>query len=315
MAIEFRCTNCQRLLRTPDGTSGKDAKCPECGTTVRIPEPAGHAMSAAVASTSGIAHPVENPYAAPSRVATAHGLEADDEALRPTRIEIGDIFDRTWQIFKANWAICMGAAWAMPLCIVVGILPLVAIYVLVGLASKDDPLPWVFGGIALGAAAVYLSMLMSLGLHVFMLKIARGEPTTITDLFGETSLVLPALLASVLVTAAVTIGFALLIVPGIIIGLMFSQFIYVMIDRQVGPIEALRLSMQVTDGNKLTLLLLGLLMAAINSIGTSLTCGLFTIVFVPFSWLMASVTYLAMTGQTTAYKAPIERERPLGPAN
>ena len=85
---------------------------------------------------------------------------------------------------------------------------------------------------------------------------------------------------------AATIGFALLIVPGIIVGLMFSQFINIMIDRQVGVIDALRLSMQVTEGNKLTLFLLGLLMAAINSIGTSLTCGLFTIAFVPFSWLV-----------------------------
>jgi phage FluMu protein Com len=39
MPIEFRCTRCGRLLRTPDDTAGKQAKCPECGAEQTIPEP------------------------------------------------------------------------------------------------------------------------------------------------------------------------------------------------------------------------------------------------------------------------------------
>src|SRR5688572_2786388 len=37
MPIEFRCTNCNKLLRTKDDTAGKQAKCPECGTVLQIP--------------------------------------------------------------------------------------------------------------------------------------------------------------------------------------------------------------------------------------------------------------------------------------
>lgn len=37
MSIEFRCVQCQKLLRTPDGTDGKRVKCPSCGTEMRIP--------------------------------------------------------------------------------------------------------------------------------------------------------------------------------------------------------------------------------------------------------------------------------------
>jgi phage FluMu protein Com len=40
MPIEFHCTNCQKLLRTQDGTAGKQAKCPTCGTILQIPSPA-----------------------------------------------------------------------------------------------------------------------------------------------------------------------------------------------------------------------------------------------------------------------------------
>lgn len=37
MAIEFRCTGCDKLLRTGDHTGGLPAKCPECGTLQTIP--------------------------------------------------------------------------------------------------------------------------------------------------------------------------------------------------------------------------------------------------------------------------------------
>lgn len=37
MAIEFSCTHCQRQLRTPDGSGGQQARCPQCQTIVTVP--------------------------------------------------------------------------------------------------------------------------------------------------------------------------------------------------------------------------------------------------------------------------------------
>ncbi|MCE5267397.1 MAG: hypothetical protein LLG00_05875 [Planctomycetaceae bacterium] len=37
MPIEFRCSRCGKLLRTPDGTAGRQAQCPECGTIGAVP--------------------------------------------------------------------------------------------------------------------------------------------------------------------------------------------------------------------------------------------------------------------------------------
>lgn len=37
MPIEFRCTGCTKLLRTPDESAGKKARCPDCGTIVDVP--------------------------------------------------------------------------------------------------------------------------------------------------------------------------------------------------------------------------------------------------------------------------------------
>ncbi|MEY4179381.1 MAG: hypothetical protein RLY70_2955 [Planctomycetota bacterium] len=46
MPIEFRCSGCGKLLRTPDESAGQKARCPGCGTIVGIP-------SASSVSTEG----------------------------------------------------------------------------------------------------------------------------------------------------------------------------------------------------------------------------------------------------------------------
>ncbi len=47
MPIEFPCPGCQRTLRTPDGSVGKQARCPECGTIQVVPRPQGMPDAAA----------------------------------------------------------------------------------------------------------------------------------------------------------------------------------------------------------------------------------------------------------------------------
>ncbi len=37
MPIEFRCSHCGKLLRTPDETAGRQAQCPECGALTEVP--------------------------------------------------------------------------------------------------------------------------------------------------------------------------------------------------------------------------------------------------------------------------------------
>jgi hypothetical protein len=39
MPIEFKCSQCGRLLRTGDETAGRLAQCPQCGSQTQIPQP------------------------------------------------------------------------------------------------------------------------------------------------------------------------------------------------------------------------------------------------------------------------------------
>lgn len=38
MPIEFNCPNCQKFLKTSDEKAGRQAKCPECGQTIVVPQ-------------------------------------------------------------------------------------------------------------------------------------------------------------------------------------------------------------------------------------------------------------------------------------
>jgi hypothetical protein len=45
MPIEFRCSQCGKLLRTGDETAGRQAQCPECGALSKVPDLAGAAAA------------------------------------------------------------------------------------------------------------------------------------------------------------------------------------------------------------------------------------------------------------------------------
>src|SRR4051794_31565782 len=40
MAIEFRCSQCSQLLRVPDNSAGKNARCPKCQALMVVPSAA-----------------------------------------------------------------------------------------------------------------------------------------------------------------------------------------------------------------------------------------------------------------------------------
>lgn len=71
MSIEFQCSGCGRVLRTPDGAVGKNARCPQCGAIVPVPsastwtgdQPAPAPGNASSFGSSAGASPPANPFA------------------------------------------------------------------------------------------------------------------------------------------------------------------------------------------------------------------------------------------------------------
>jgi hypothetical protein len=96
MPVEFRCSQCGKLLRTGDDTVGRQAQCPECGSLTTVPgpgettgappplEPLGPAVPASSGNpfgpTPGATSPTgsDNPYQSPGTYAYAAPLGQPD---------------------------------------------------------------------------------------------------------------------------------------------------------------------------------------------------------------------------------------------
>ncbi len=100
---------------------------------------------------------------------------------------------------------------------------------------------------------------------------------------------------SVLAGIIILIGFILLIVPGIIAAIMFSFVTYLVIEKGMQPVEALKESVRLTKGNRLQLFLLGLALLGVNILGL-LALGVGLLVSVPVSYLAATHAYRMISG-------------------
>lgn len=126
------------------------------------------------------------------------------------------------------------------------------------------------GGLMGTLLNVLVSTLVDLGAMALLLKAYDHlDDVTIADLWHPQQY-LPYLAATVLTGLAVVIGLVLLIVPGIILGIMFMFVKFLVIDRNLGPIEAMKESIRITKGSRWQLLLFILAVVALNIVGATL---------------------------------------------
>ena len=108
------------------------------------------------------------------------------------------------------------------------------------------------GGAGLALAVFLLSGALTAGLLLYHLKIWRGEEGEVRDLFSKFNKDFPRITKMYLLrTLYVFLWSLLLIVPGIIMAIAYSQAYYLMLDDpDLGATEALNLSKQLMKGRK-----------------------------------------------------------------
>jgi uncharacterized membrane protein len=109
----------------------------------------------------------------------------------------------------------------------------------------------------------------------------------------------PVLVANLITGVAVTLGLTCLFVPGVILSLGLSMTIPIIIDRNLGPIEALTESWKLTDGHKMNLFVY-MLIAAGLVIGGLCACLVGVLLVVPILSIAHMYIYLRLTGQPVA---------------
>lgn len=140
-------------------------------------------------------------------------------------------------------------------------------------ADKHD-----YQGLAVltGLLAYLVQLVFQMGQARIVLKFCDKNQPDYVDLFTTWRPLLKVFLAGLLYGLIIMAGLILFIIPGIIWAIRFQFYLYHIVDRDSGPIEALQQSFALTKGHTWNLFLLALLMFGINILGfLALLIGLF----------------------------------------
>jgi uncharacterized membrane protein len=116
-------------------------------------------------------------------------------------------------------------------------------------------------------AFVACSNLITLGNATFSLRAHDSVDTVSLSALWNPREFWRFLATSLLFGLSVAAGLILFIVPGIIFFAMFGFSLYLVIDRGVGPVEAMRESRRITNGNRLNIVGLTMLVILVNILG------------------------------------------------
>ena len=154
------------------------------------------------------------------------------------------------------------------------------------------------------------------GVAFVYLKAARDDPPDIKDMFDGFRAYWNVVLASLAVTAIVWIGIVFLIVPGIIFGCRLAFTPYLVVDRKMQAVDAIRESWRMTSGHAWKVFLIGLLAIPVF-IGGLICLGVGAIISVMWIKLASASLYCAVSSSGGAFVQegepegwrPIEEER------
>jgi uncharacterized membrane protein len=95
------------------------------------------------------------------------------------------------------------------------------------------------------------------GVSYASLRAARNEKVEVKNMFAAFSNYLNAVFAYLIVTVIIIFGFLLLIIPGIIFGCKLAFVPYLVVDKKMDAVSAIKESWRMTEGYVITLVLIG----------------------------------------------------------
>ena len=133
--------------------------------------------------------------------------------------------------------------------------------------------------ILLNIVVICVSAYIQLGLAVYCIGLYKGDEVNYVTIFSRFKGLKPIVFILIL-SVVILLGFILLIIPGIILSLMYSQVFYILADDpDIGAIEAFNKSEKMMRGHKWQLFMLNLEAALY------ILAGIFTL-FIWWAWLI-----------------------------
>ncbi len=139
-----------------------------------------------------------------------------------------------------------------------------------------------------------IHVVIDIGLIKIALKLVSSQTPTFEDLYDHYPLFWKYLGASLLSGLIVAGGFILLILPGVYFAVKLQFVNYFIVDKNMGPIEAIQASWNMTKGNWWNLFLMDILLGLIN-IGGAILLGIGLLWTIPTTTLATAHVYKKLT--------------------
>ena len=107
----------------------------------------------------------------------------------------------------------------------------------------------VFWNIASFVFYFFIAYPVQIGVLYFTVRIARGDNAELKDIFEVFNHYGSALLMMILLGLIIGVGFLLLIIPGIILGIRLYYTPFVLMEQRLGAVDALKASWEMTRGH------------------------------------------------------------------
>lgn len=190
-------------------------------------------------------------------------------------VSIKESFRFGWNTFKRDPWVLVGAT------AVIGVVSMI-------INTLDDSMD---SGILIGVVGALLTWWLFLGFTRMVLMAHDGGKPRFDMVFKESWNVLwRYALAMIVSIVIVVIGLVLLIVPGIIAQIMLSLAIFLILEKHMMPIEALKESRRMTKGKRWDLLLFYIVCGALNLAG-ALLFGIGLLLTLPVTMLAFAHVY------------------------
>lgn len=328
MAITFSCRHCGKSLTTSDDKAGRKAKCPGCGEVLTVPEaepdespddddgdwdegelpaaPPPVRKKSSRSDTGSKTCPMcgaENSRRASKCDACGEEFDEEEKPRKSSRnFEVGDVISSSWAIYKRELGIVVGSIFVAGIVSGIAGAPAQVINTINDMQQRQGQNPepvMVIAGLLLMIPGYLAAWFLQIGVTKVLLQVARGEETTIGDIFSGGRYFLRMLGSTLLFIFMIIAGLIACVVPGFLVLLMFWPYVYSLVDEDPGGVGCLWRAKEISQGNWGAAFVLSLAACGINLLGF-MACCVGIIFTAPLTQLMFAVAYCRMTGQRTS---------------
>ena len=157
------------------------------------------------------------------------------------------------------------------------------------------------------AVQIIIAPVAFAGWALFCLKTVRGERPAPVRVFDSFHLFRPTFIAGAIVAISFTIGFALFVVPALLVAAIWGMWPFGVMDRRLGALDALNYSVCITRGRRVELLIAAVIYLVLTFVG-ALVFGVGLLVVGPWVGATYAVIYEELTGGQVEQDGVVEYE-------